>query len=101
MADEETLRRLDKMVAILQLAHHDEIEHARERIRSDDLNAAILDAAARKTPAGKLTTAARAAAKGSPSARTIQRRIASLVDQGALEQSGAGGSVSYEATGLV
>lgn len=101
MVDQEIVRRLDKMLAILQLAYHEEIEQARARIRADDLNAAILEAAAKKMSAGDLTAAARAVATGSPSARTVARRIATLVDQGALEQSGAGPKVSYEATGLV
>jgi len=101
MADEEVLRRLDKVIAILQLAHHEDIEQGRARILADDLNAAILDAAAKKTPSGQLLKAAQRSAKGTPSKATVQRRIAALVDQGALERSGAGPSTAYEATGLV
>jgi hypothetical protein len=100
MAEEEILQRLDKLIAILQLAHYEDIERGRARIRADELNAAILEAAAKKTPAGKLIAAARKA-KGSPSESTVKRRIASLVDQGALERSGGGPSTASEATGLV
>lgn len=101
MADAEILRRLDKMLAILQLAHHDAIEQGRARIRADDLNAAILESAAKKIGGGDLVKAAQKGAKDKPSPSTIQRRVASLVDQGALERSGAGPSTAYEATGLV
>ena len=90
MADDEILRRLDRMIAILQLANHADIEEGRARIRADDLNAGILEAAAKEIAAGKLIDVARCGAKGSPSKPTVQRRIAALVDQGALERIGAG-----------
>jgi len=101
MADEEVLQRLDRIIAILQLANHADIEEGRERIRADDLNAAILEAASKETAAGKLIEAAQKAAKGSPSKPTVQRRIAALVDQGALERNGAGPATRYKVTGLV
>lgn len=101
MADDEIVQRLDKVIAILQLTHHQDIEQGRARIWADDLNAAILQTAAKKTPAGELIKAARRLAKGSPSESTVKRRIAALVDRGALERSGAGPSTAYEATGLV
>lgn len=101
MEDREVIRRLDKMVAILQLAHHEQIEQARVRIRADELNAAILDAAVKRIAAGSLTAAVRKAVKKAPSERTVARRVAALVDQGALEQFGAGSKVFYQVTGLV
>jgi chorismate mutase len=100
MADEEIVQRLDKLIAILQLAHYEDIERGRARILADELNAAILEAAAKRTPTAQVVAAARKT-KGSPSPATIGRRIASLVDQGALARSGAGPSTAYEATGLV
>lgn len=100
MTDDDIARRLDRMIAILQLANHDAIEKARATIRADTLNAAILDTAADWTPSGKLSTAVQRKEKGQ-SARTIARRIAALVDQGAVEKSGAGPSTKYKTTGLV
>jgi Fic family protein len=101
MADKEILQRLDRIIAILQLANHADIEEGRERIRADDLNAAILEAAVKEIAAGKLIEAAKRGAKGSPSKPTIRRRIAALVDQGALERIGAGPATRYKVTGLV
>lgn len=100
MSDSEIAQRLDKMIAILQLANYEDIERGRARIRSDKTNAAILEfAAAEKWPAGKLIQAV--SKKTGESGSTVKRRIAGLVDQGALERSGAGPSTAYKATGLV
>jgi hypothetical protein len=60
MTNEDIARRLDTIIAILQLAHREEIESARTTIRSDKVKAAILDGAKTWTPAGKLTNAVKA-----------------------------------------
>lgn len=99
MADEDIVRRLDTVIAILQLAHRDEIESARSAIRSDKVNATILDMTTERTPAGKLAKAVGQKTKQSPA--TISRRLATLVEQGALEKSGGGPTTAYRATGLV
>jgi hypothetical protein len=99
MTNDDITSRLDKVVAILQLAHRDEIESAKAAIRSDPANAAILDMAAKETPAGKLTAAVGKKTKQSPA--TIKRRLAALVAAGALERSGGGSTTVYQATGLI
>ena len=99
MTDEDIGRRLDTIIAILQLAHRDAIENARTAIREDNVNAAILDAATKWTPAGKLTQAVKQKTK--QSSATIGRRLARLVDQGVLEKSGGGPTTAYRATGVV
>jgi DNA-binding transcriptional ArsR family regulator len=100
MTNEDIVRRLDKLIAILQLAHHEDIEGGRARIRQNETNAAILElTATQKAPAGKLIQAVKK--KTGESERTITRRITSLVDQGALERSGGGPTTAYKATGLV
>jgi hypothetical protein len=91
--------RLDKIAALLQLAHRDAIESARVAIRSDKVNAAILDATAKLTPSGKVVAAVKKKTGQSPA--TIGRRIASLLEQGAIEKHGAGPSTQYRSTGLV
>ena len=100
MAEADVIKRLDTMISILQLAYTDEIQSARTRIRSDVVNAAVLEAAeADFIGAGKLKTdIARATGQ---SAKTVQRRIGELVALGALEKEGSGPSVSYKATGLI
>jgi hypothetical protein len=99
VADEEVLRRLDRIAAILQLAHREEIASAREAVRADKANAAILDAAKDWTPAGKLTEAASRRVGQSP--RNIRNKISALIEQGLLEKTGGGSTTAYRATGLV
>jgi Fic family protein len=97
--DEDLVRRLDTIIAILQLAHRDEIESARATIRSDKVNTTILDGTKTWTPAGKLTSAVKAKTKQSPA--TINRRIADLLGLGVLEKQGGGPATEYRATGLI
>jgi hypothetical protein len=96
---EEVVERLDRITAILQLAHGDAIERARTRIRSDNVNAAILDASAKWVPSA--TMQATVATKTKVSTRTIQERIADLVAQGVLERRGATRTTEYRASGLI
>lgn len=99
MTNEDITRRLDTIIAILQLAHREEIESARTTIRSDKVKAAILDGAKNWTPAGKLTGAVKAKTKQSPA--TINRRITELLATGVLEKQGGGPATEYRATGLI
>ena len=99
MSDEEILRRLDTIVAILQLAHRNEIESARATIRSDNVNAAILDASKKRVGGGRLTSAVKAKTNQSPA--TVNRRISDLLAIGVLEKKGGGPATEYRATGLI
>lgn len=101
MATNEDLmiERLDKIVAILKLAHRDDIDDARTAIRADKVSAQILDMTADWVAAGKLKTDVISKAKQSQP--TVERRIASLVEQGVLECRGAGTASSYRSTGLI
>lgn len=99
MADPEITKRLDTIISILQLAHSDEIQRARDRIRTDDASDHILDATATDfVAAGELK---RKVAKSSgDSERTVSRRIGELVALGALETRPTG-LPAYRATGLI
>jgi Fic family protein len=99
MMNDDVARRLDTVIAILKLAHHDEIETARATIRANKVDAAILDLAVEQKGAGELIAAVGRKTKQSPS--TIKRRLAELVATGVVERSGAGSSTAYRATGLV
>jgi Fic family protein len=99
MTNEDIARRLDAIIGILQLAHRDEIERARNTIRADRVNAAILDYSKAWTPAGKLMTAVKNKTK--QSGATINRRIGELLAVGVLEKRGGGPSTEYKATGLI
>jgi hypothetical protein len=98
-SNEDIVARLDKIAAILQLAHRESLESSRVSIRADKVHAAILDATTALTPAGKLTAAVKKKTGQSPA--TINRRIATLIELGALEKKGGGPSTQYKATGLV
>jgi hypothetical protein len=94
------LAKLDTIIAIMQLAFRDQIDAARKQMLADPISAAILDkAAAGWVDAGELRS--RVAQDTKQSERTIQRRIASLLGQRALDQEGAGPRIRYRATGLI
>lgn len=97
--DDEITARLDKIAALLQLAHRDAIESARTSIRSDKVNAAILDATAKLSPSRKVLADVKKKTGQSPA--TIGRRIAALVELGAVEKQGAGPATQYRASGLI
>lgn len=99
MADDEIVRRLDRLISIMELANRPEIQKARDEIRSDATYAEILRLTAKETPAGKLTKAVQQKTK--QSLKTVQRRIADLIELGALERIRAGGNIKYKATGLI
>lgn len=99
MSDADIVRRLDRMVGVLMLVHRDELERARGEIRSDKVNAAILDRAGSEVAAGTLKEAVKKRAKASSA--TVDRRLSALVEMGALERTGAGSHVKYRVTGLV
>lgn len=99
MTDTETARQLETVIAILKLAHRKEIEEARTTIRADKVNAEILDRTSDWVSAGRLKTTVMAKTKQSKA--TVDRRVAALVEQGALERQGAGTAASYRNTGLI
>jgi DNA-binding Lrp family transcriptional regulator len=99
VSEADVVRRLDRLIGVLELAHREDLQKARVGIRSDKTNAEILDRAAEETPAGALSKAVQKKTGQSP--KTVQRRIADLVEIGALERIGAGNNVTYKATGLV
>ncbi|MEX2645049.1 MAG: hypothetical protein WD249_02180 [Gaiellaceae bacterium] len=98
-SNDDIATRLDRIIAILQLVHRDAIVTARMSIRADKVNAAILDATSKLTPAGKVTAEVKRKTGQSPA--TINRRISTLIDQGAIEKVGGGPATQYRATGLL
>jgi Fic family protein len=97
--NDDLAAKLDRIAALLQFAHRDAIEGARNEIRADKVNAAILDVTTKLTPSGKVVAEVKKKTGQSPA--TIGRRIASLLNQGAIEKHGAGPSTQYRATGLI
>jgi hypothetical protein len=100
MADPEVVERLDLMIAILQLAHHDAIEQARKELRADPLTTAVLEACSEDwVRSGDLQKSV-AAASG-VGERTIRVRLAELVTRRAIARRGAGRNTEYRSMGLV
>lgn len=99
MADEELLRRLDTLIALLRLTNSEKLAEVRNEITKDPTNSAILALTADWCPAGSLQK--RIMEKSKDSARTIARRIASLVDLGILERRGGAATTAYRSTGLI
>lgn len=91
-------RKLDAIAAILKLVNHEELEAARQRIRSDKVYAAILDSTRDWTGAAKVQAAA---AKNGSARSTTSRKIVELIEFGLLEKQGGGKSIEYRSTGLV
>ena len=94
-ADPEILQRLDRIQATLALAFASEIGEARERIRADNVNAAILDASGDWIGTTELQN--EVAKKLDVTTRTVRDRFPGLVAQGVLEARGA----EYRSTGLI
>jgi hypothetical protein len=100
MAEQVVIERLDLILAVLQLAHHDAIERASQEVRADQLNAEIVDACGEDwVGAGQLTRAAGAAAGAGE--RTVRTHIAALVARRAIQRRGAGKNIEYRSTGLI
>lgn len=99
MADEEIIRRLDAILALLKLAYNEPLDQARRQILEDGVNAAILEMTVDDFVAsGQLKRDIAAATRQSE--KTVQRRIADLVAVGALEQR-TDGRAAYRSTGLI
>ena len=89
MPDPEVVERLDTIISILELAFSEQIEHAREKLYRDPINAAIFEALALgPLAAGDLQDKVKS--ETGQSVRTIQLRLAGLLQQRSLERTGAG-----------
>jgi ubiquinone/menaquinone biosynthesis C-methylase UbiE len=97
---EEVMERLDLMLAVLQLAHHDAITRAAIELRANEVNAAILDVCADDwIPAAELKAKVRA--KVAVGDTTLKARLATLVARRAIQRRGATHTTAYRALGLV
>jgi hypothetical protein len=94
MITDPVVERLDRLTMLLELALGPQLEQARQRIRADALDAAILDAAAKEwTPAAKLRQAV--ATTTAKKQRAIQIHVGELVERGFLSKRGSGNYVEY------
>jgi hypothetical protein len=92
-------QKLDLLIALLRIAHRGPIVGAREQLRADKTSWAVLrEARGDWVEAGNLKK--KVSVVSGASNPTIVRRIAELVEIGALERAGAGGHVRYRTTAL-
>jgi hypothetical protein len=99
VSEADVVRRLDRLIGILELAHRAELQEVRQQIRSDATYAEILDLAVDEIPAGVLSKAVQKKTGASP--KTVQRRITDLIELRAIERTGAAAGTKYRATGLI
>jgi hypothetical protein len=99
MTDDELLGRLDKIQATLQLAFRPQLEHVRNAVRSDDVNASILDLSDDWIGSSALQQAV--AKKTGKSTRTVRDRLPELAEQRILDVRGSEKRLEYRRTGLV
>ncbi|HZS30346.1 MAG TPA: hypothetical protein VFA37_03750 [Gaiellaceae bacterium] len=92
-------QKLDQLIVITKLAQWSAIAKTQTEVRSDKINAAILDASTGWVRAGKMQAAV--AKKTKSSTRTVRERIADLVAMDALEKRGGGPTMEYKACGLI
>lgn len=92
-------QKLDLLISLLRIAHRGPIEIAREQLRADKTSWAVLQEARGDWIEAGILKRKVSAVSGS-SNPTIVRRIAELVEIGALERAGAGGHVRYRTTAL-
>lgn len=99
MMPDSTDERLDRLIGLFEMAYREPIAAARAAVRSDRVVAAILDAAEDWVQVGVLKASV-AKAEG-VSEKTVQRRIADLLEQRLLKADGAAGTRRVKVTGLV
>jgi hypothetical protein len=97
--NEDVVERLDRLIGLIELGMREQLEGGRARVRAEPTYAAILEKTDKEISAGKLISSV--ASKTKQSDRTVKRRVAELIEMGAIRRTGAGNSVSYQATGLV
>jgi hypothetical protein len=97
--DDAVVRRLDLILATLQLAFESELDAARARVSSDPVSKAILDHTEDWIASTELQK--KVAAKAKVSDRTVRDRLPDLVRRRILESGGSEARPTYRRTGLV
>jgi hypothetical protein len=96
----DVLERLDLMLAVLQLAHHDAVTRAAAELRADLVNDAILEACADDW-VGAAELKRRVLAKVKIGDTALRGRLSMLVARRAIQRRGATHTTAYRSLGLV
>jgi DNA-binding transcriptional ArsR family regulator len=100
MNSDETLHRLDDMIALLKVGFSREIESVRQALGNDLVNKAIIEALSDGWMAsGDLQRQISASTKVTE--RTVRQRLADLTALGVLRSRGAGRSTEYSLSGIL
>ena len=92
--------RLDRILAVLQLAHFDAIQRASAAIRRDPVSSAILETCTDDwVPAGEVRS--RVAEKTGATTSVVKSRIAQLIARRALFERGSTSDRAYHSSNLV
>jgi hypothetical protein len=97
--NENTLRTLTQIAAILQIAYANEINEVREELLEDKANKAIFRATGSWAETGAIEKAVVAGKAASRS--TLFRRLDDLADRGLLERRKRGNTTEYRNSGLI
>ena len=96
----EVLDRLDRILAVLQLAHFEAIQRAGMSIRRDPISAAILEACTDDwVPANEVRR--RVIESTNAAAGTVKTRVAQLIARKALFERGSTTDRAYRSTNLI
>jgi hypothetical protein len=99
MNDDEIGRALNRIAAILQIAHRDAIEAERNALMEDKANKAIFKATASWAATADIEKAVVGSKAASRS--TLFLRLADLTDRGLLERRKTSNTTEYRNSGLV
>src|SRR4051794_39273634 len=100
MSDQqEVIERLDLIQATLALAFAPQIASARDKLREDDVSAAILDLAGDWIASTELQE--QVADRTGKTARSVRDRLPDLVEMRALAARGSERRMEYRRTGLL
>jgi hypothetical protein len=98
-ADPEIIERLDRIQATLSIAFAPQIAEVRERLREDNVNAAILDAATDWIGSTELQESV--STKLGVTTRTVRDRFPALIADRILQARGSDNRPEYRVTGLI
>lgn len=99
-SDDEVVERLDRIATLLVIGFADQIVRARNEVRADPVNAAVLDVVSENwVSSGDIKR--KVSKSEEVSERTVQRALATLAARGAVCARGTGANLSYRSAGVL
>lgn len=101
--DDEVLQELKRISALLRIGFSNEIEKVRLTLAKDGLTSAVLETLQEsEIPMSASRILEAVEARGlKPGARTVRRRLGTLVEDGFLSRVGQGNATEYKSSGLI